>query len=218
MGMKIVLATILFSVIGLSVSTEGFAAIYKYTDKDGMICFSDDLQSIPEQYRATAKIVSGEEKEEHKGKTNHNEQNAPSKIKKEVEISGTMPEKSVVEKNEKDIFGRRSMVSAIVVLSSIFAFVILRKLDEDHKKSIAIIRVIIIWGVSVYLLYTYAGDLIAVVRSMGTKIESSKQQAEERGKKAVKNIQLLNSLLEQVDKKSPSDTGETEQEKKKEEK
>jgi hypothetical protein len=46
--------------IVLSAASSSFAAIYKYIDNNGIICFSNDLQSIPEQCRATAKIVSGD--------------------------------------------------------------------------------------------------------------------------------------------------------------
>jgi hypothetical protein len=60
--MKTLLMTGLLLISGLSVTSTAFAAIYKYVDKNGMIYFADDLQSIPAQYRAAAKIVSGEAK------------------------------------------------------------------------------------------------------------------------------------------------------------
>jgi hypothetical protein len=47
--------------IVLSDASSSFAAIYKFIDNNGIICFSNDFQSIPEQCRATAKIVSGDQ-------------------------------------------------------------------------------------------------------------------------------------------------------------
>jgi hypothetical protein len=216
MGMKVLLAMVLFSVIGLSSSADGFAAIYKYTDKDGMIHFADNLQSVPAQYRGAAKIVSGEEKDENKGQTNQNKLNALVEIKQVERRIAAVLERFIIEKKDTDSFGSRAMVSAIVVLSALFACIILKILDANHKKSIAITRVVIIWGVSVFLLLSHAGDVVAVFRFVRNKIENSKQQAEEKGKNAAKDIKRLNSLLEQVEKTPSSDSGEAGQEKKEE--
>jgi hypothetical protein len=214
MGMKVLLATVLFSVIGLSSSSEGFAAIYKYTDKDGTMHFADNLQSIPAQYRGAAKIVSGKEKDEHKGQTTQTKLNALDEIKQVERMIATAWERLFIEKKDTDSFGSRVLVSAIVVLSALFAFTILKILDADHKKSVAITRVVIIWGVSVFLLFAHAGDVVAVFRLVGNKIERSKQQAEEKGKNAAKDMKQLNSLLEQVEKTPSSDPREAGQEKK----
>jgi hypothetical protein len=198
------LFTALFcSVIFLLICPECFAAIYKYIDKDGMVYFADDLQSIPPEYRTKAKIVSGEDKEENKGQTNQNRQSVQAETKKTEVITGTTSEKPFIEKKEgSDSFGRRAMVSAIVVVSALFVFVILRILDADHKKPVAITRVVIIWGVSVFLLYAHAGDVLAVFSSIGSKIENTHQQAQEKGKKAAKAVKALDALLEQAERAS----------------
>jgi len=216
MGMKVLLAMVLFSVIGLTSSSDGFAAIYKYTDKDGMIHFADNLQSIPAQYRGAAKIVNGEEKDANKGQTNQNKLNAMVEIKQVERTIAAFFERLFIEKKDTDSFGSRAMVSAIVVLSALFALTILKILDADHKKTIAITRVVIIWGVSVFLLFTHARDVVTVFSLVDSKIESSKQQAKEKGKNAAKDIKRLNSFLEQVEKTPSSDPGEAGQEKKEE--
>ena len=66
MKMKIRLILVIVLAMVLSATSNSFAAIYKYIDNNGIICFADDLQSIPEQCRATAKIVSGEQEEVRK--------------------------------------------------------------------------------------------------------------------------------------------------------
>jgi hypothetical protein len=203
MGINFLFAAVFCSIIALSTCPECFAAIYKYVDKDGMVYFADDLQSIPPQYRATAKIVSGEDKEENKDQTKKHEQRVHAETKKSEVISGAVSEKPIVEKKEdSDSFGRRAMISTIVVVSALFVFVILRILNADHKKSVAITRIIIVWGVSVFLLYTHAGDVIAVFSSIGGKIENTQQQAEEKGKKAAKAVKALDALIDRVENSS----------------
>jgi hypothetical protein len=68
MVMKMQTRLILVFVIAvvLSAASNSFGAIYKYIDKNGIISFADDLQSIPAQSRATATIVSGEREEQRK--------------------------------------------------------------------------------------------------------------------------------------------------------
>jgi hypothetical protein len=219
MRIRYLLMVLYCSVMFLLICPECIAAIYKYVDKGGMVYFADDLQSIPPQYRATAKIVSGEEKEESKGQTNQRQQSIQTETKKPEVFTGTVSEKPTIEKKEgSDSFGRRAMVSALVVVSALFAFVILRILDTDHRKPVAITRVVIIWGVSVFLLYAHAMDVVAVLSSIGSKIEYTQQQGEEKGKKAAKAVKALDALMEHAEKASsvvvPSDPDKDKKEEK----
>ena len=49
-------------------------------------------------------------------------------------------------------------------------------------------RLIILWGVSVYLLVAHAGDVVHVVNKIGGGIESVQQQSEKKGKKAAEAV------------------------------
>ena len=205
---------VLFFILGITATSDCFAAIYKYIDKDGMIYFADDLQSIPEQYRAAAKIVSGDANKEEKRPVNQHQQN----ILTETEKNGTMPadvqEKPLIEIAGKKSFISRAVVSGIIVVSALFAFVIMGILDRDHKKSVKIIRVVILWGVSVFLLYAHTGDVVTVFNSFGNKMERAQRQSEEKGKKAAKALNALNALVEKAEKASSADPAGTEPEKK----
>jgi hypothetical protein len=137
----------LFLTLGL-ICTCGFfsmqdacAAIYKYTDSDGQINFTDDLQSIPVSYRATTKIVSGESDE--KNATSHSRSDqaqAPAGALTTEGAPHTAPAvvtekpKPVESRDEADSFGERAIFSAVVLVSAVFAFIILRILDTDQKK------------------------------------------------------------------------------------
>jgi len=205
MSMKALLM-VLFIIFAVSLSSDALAAIYKYVDKDGMIYFSDDLQSIPEQYRAAAKIVSGETKEEE-------EQRPVTQYQEKARMETGMNDDRSSGAQQKP-FGSRALTSAIIVVSAMFTFVILGILDIDHKKAVKIVRVIVLWGVSVYLLFAHAGDVVHVFSSMGNHVESVQRESEEKGKKAAKALKALDTLTEQAGKSSLPDRGGTEPEKK----
>jgi len=205
MSMKALLM-VLFIIFAVSLSSDALAAIYKYVDKDGMIYFSDDLQSIPEQYRAAAKIVSGETKEEE-------EKRPVTQYQEKARMETGMNDDRSSGAQQKP-FGSRALTSAIIVVSAMFTFVILGILDIDHKKAVKIVRVIVLWGVSVYLLFAHAGDVVHVFSSMGNHVESVQRESEEKGKKAAKALKALDTLTEQAGKSSLPDRGGTEPEKK----
>jgi hypothetical protein len=209
---RTLLILLLCVVIGLAVYSEACAAIYKYVDKNGMIYFADDLQSIPAQYRSAAKIVSGEDRGENKDQTSQAGRNAQTEITK-PEATSSKAEKLSMEKQEGNSFYRRATTTIIIVVSALFVFVILRMLDTEHKKLVAITRVVILWGISIYIIFAHTVDVVNAFSLIGKKIEGVQQQSEEKGKKASKAIKQLDSLIGQVEKMSTSGQGEGGQEK-----
>ncbi len=205
MNLKVLFVFVLFVVFSVSLPPNGLAAIYKYTDKDDMIHFVDDLQSVPEQYRSSAKIVNGEDKEEIKKQSSQ----PPAQTEtKKAEISTS----NIAEKVEAAPFGKRAIISAIIIVSALFAFVILNRLDMDNKKVISITRIIILWGISIFLLYAHVGDVVSVFSSIGGKIENTQQQAEEKGKKAAKAIKAMDAIIERAEDRAATDRQSTESE------
>jgi hypothetical protein len=64
-----------------------------------------------------------------------------------------------IEGTAKSLFSGRVLISVVVVVSALFAFVILGILDADHKKAKRIVRVVILWGMSAYLILAHGGML-----------------------------------------------------------
>jgi hypothetical protein len=95
-------------------------------------------------------------------------------------------------------FGKRAITTAFIVVSAVFAFIILGILDTDHKKAVTVVRVTVLWGVALYLIYAHAGDVGRIFIAMGDKIESVQHESEEKGKKAAKALKSLNALVEQA--------------------
>jgi hypothetical protein len=210
-----VLLFIIMITLGLNAAMDCSAAIYKYTDKDGLITFADDLQAVPTQYRSQAVIVSGGDNEpETKSPAGQAVPKEQTEIKA-GEHTPVLPSSiQTAETSGERPFGRRALISGIVVVSALFAFVILGIIDADHKKAIKIARVVIIWVVSVYLLYSHAGDVVHAVRSMGSNVESARQESEQKGKKAAKAMKALNAALDQVGQSASGDAAEAGPEKK----
>jgi hypothetical protein len=216
MKMKVLVMMVLCYSLGLLVTPDSLAAIYKYVDKDGMVYFADGLHSIPEQYRTSAKIVSGEANE---GEEKRPVGRDPSPTQAETKTGEAAPvvvlqARPSAEAGGKTSLGGKMLTSAIIVVSALFAFAILGIIDADHKKAVKIVRMVILWGVSVYLLYNHAGDTVHVFSSIGHRIENVRHQSEEKGKKAAKAIKDMNAIMEQSEKIRRADDGEAEREKK----
>jgi len=200
MKMKTFCILVLAVVLGFLATSDGIAAIYKYTDKDGMITLADDLQSIPEQYRASAKIVSGEVEEQKKPTIQPQAQGQP-ETKTVVPASSIAQEQRTSnEIKESSFFSSRFLISVIVVVSAVFSFVILGIFDEDHKKSIKITRVVILWGVSIYVLYAHAMDVVHLFSQATGKIEAVQEEATEKGRKTGKKMKEFNEAMEHLTK------------------
>jgi len=195
-----ILATV--CVLGLAAAGNCDAAIYKYVDDGGIINFADDLQSVPAQYRATAKIVSGEAVEKPAGpapqaqpKTDADTATVRQAAPHEAAPAADAGESGKSEKSSAP-FIKRAVISLIVVVSVAFAFLMLGNFQAEHLKAVRAARIIILWAASVYLIYAHAGDLMRVIGSMGDKVDVVQQQSAEKGKKAAKAAKAWNELME----------------------
>jgi len=219
MNRTMLAALVLACMVVAFMANESHAAIFKYVDKDGLINFADDIQSVPQQYRATASIVSGGANDETSKKPSVQQPQqavgAPSDAKPGEPAVAVPSQKNVdVSVEKKGLFSSRMVLSLIIVVSALFAFVVLGVLDADHKKAIAIARIVILWGVSVYLLYAHTMDVVHLVGSIGTKIDTVQQQSGEKGKKASQAMKKLNDLIDKAEQATAADPGTREPEKK----
>lgn len=181
----------------------GSAAIYKYTDQDGMLNFADDLQNIPPRYRASAIIVGGDT--ETNGPSVSLREQTPPKSPEAPEPIPTAPPVPLPTMKQPEeahaaplSFGTRMLISIIVVVSALFAFTILKILDKEHKKSIAVARMVILWGMTVFLLVAHTGDVIGLFKKADEELTAAEQKSAEKGKKAVEAMKAMNQMAEQA--------------------
>ena len=108
-----------------------------------------------------------------------------------------------IEGHAKSLFSGRVLISVVVVVSALFAFVILGVIDADHKKAIKIVRMVILWGMSVYLIFAHAGDVEDIFKTLGGKVDTVQRESEDKGKKAAKSMKEINVFMQHIDNAAP---------------
>jgi hypothetical protein len=199
---KVILIFGFVCIFGLLSAQPGSAAIYKYIDRDGMLNFADDLQSIPAEYRASVKIAGTETETNGPSVSSKAEPQKPAPPAEPGPSVTPAPSTAVTQPERVSAapvsFGRKLLISIIITVSALFAFVILKILDTDHKKSVAVVRIVILWGMTVCLLYAHTGDVVRLFKKADNELTAAQQQSAEKGKKAIKAMKAMNELVEQA--------------------
>jgi hypothetical protein len=206
MRVRLIVIIGLVFLFGFLSAQQSSAAIYKYVDKDGLITLVDDLQSVPAQYRASVKIVSGEARENgssHLVQGERTEGPAGSMTRDAAALN----QKTEEAPDGSGSFGGKALVSASVVVGSAFLFVIPGIFVAGHRKIVQVLRAVLLGAVSVYLLYAHAGDAFRVVKKIGGGIESVQKQSEEKGKRAGWAVKTWNAVMEQAGPSSSEHAG-----------
>jgi hypothetical protein len=204
MRTRLIVVMGLVCIFGFLTVHSSFAAIYQYVDKDGMVGFADELQSVPEPYRAGARIISGTV-EEKRPSNPSNRQRSDAPAGEAVREPAAVPaagekQTPATATDETRSFGNRALISAAVVAGALIAVGVLGLFARDRKKTVAIVRVAVLSGMTVYLLYAHAGYVLNVFTRIGSGVESVKKRSEERGKKAARAIKALKALADDVDR------------------
>lgn len=195
MRMKVIVLAGFAYLFGLLSAQQGLAAIYKYIDKNGVITFADDLQVVPEEYRASVKIVSGEETEKKPSHPAQGKQpEGPAGSVTRDMPSAASGQKTADVPGGSGLFGGKALVSVVVVVSGGFLLALLGTFDADHKKAVKAVRLTVLWGVTVYLLVAHAGDAVRFVKKISGGIDASRQESEEKGKKAARAVKAWSEL------------------------
>jgi hypothetical protein len=180
----------------------GFAATYKFIDKNGQVGFADDLQMVPEPYRATAVLISGEAKEglADQGMPETPEAQAPAPGSS-VPVLVQAPAHQAQPQPEKGLpFSLRLAVSIAVVIATILLSVFLDKVGALHgqARTIHILRVSLTWLVVIYLVAAHAKDVWTIFKVAGHQVQSVSAESAKKGEKAAKAIQALDAAMERA--------------------
>jgi hypothetical protein len=174
----------------------GYAVIYKYTDKAGVVCFADDLQAVPQTYRSKAVIVEGELKEDAT--------QPPKQAVIEQEGDASLPkEQSEVKKTQRRLpLSFRLMISALVSFGAFIMFMMItRQTDlKENKRVESIIRTSLAAIVTLYLVIAHAKDVMTIFGMAGKAVDEVQQQSAEKGKKAAQAIKTFDALFEEAQK------------------
>ena len=182
------------------------AAIYKYVDNNGVVGFADNLQAVPEQYRAHAVIVEGESTED----------DAKPSVPVVAETSDAQPlpsESSATEQsNAPRPLSFRLMLSGLISLGGMLIFIVLSKQPglKENQKIISHVRTALIGIVSLYLVIAHVKDVMTIFGMAGKAVEDVQQHSAEKGKKAAQAMKQLDALIQNAQQAQDASHTETE--------
>lgn len=180
---------ILFLVTG----RESHAVIYKYTNDKDVPVYADDMQKIPEQYRAQAVIVSG---------VAVDEQADAERARKEAEELARQ-EQDVLQEQADELFGTRLVRSGIAV--GLFAVILFVTANLDvlktHAQVLFRIRTALVVLLVASLGFIHARDLKDLFTMAGGPVSSPvadiRERSAQRGRKAAEAFKSMDQVLEQ---------------------
>jgi hypothetical protein len=187
-------------VLGLFLARDSFAVLYKYIDKDGVVCFADDLQSVPERYRAKSIIFSGELKEGPKLTAGREEANDVM-----LSASPAVGAASSPPLRQEIPFSKRLANTIIVMTVLVVIYVVLERLKEviesdKYNKIVSVARIGLSAAAVLYLVFAHVNDVIHGVSRAGKSVEQAKEQSARKGRNAAKAIKAMDALFESADK------------------
>jgi hypothetical protein len=199
---KVAIVLALFICLGSMVfARNSEAAYYKYIDKDGVPCFADNLQVIPEQYRAHAVIVETEAKDDEikpPGPAVRKTENAPAA---DASLEGKTPRPLSI----------RLTISGAVGFGAFLIFVVISRQPEfkENKKVLSLVRRALMVVVLLYLVVAHSGDVMTLFGAAGRTVDEAQRQSEEKGKKAAQAIKTLDTMFEEAQKAQKSQDAST---------
>ncbi|MEK6745096.1 MAG: hypothetical protein AABZ15_15885 [Nitrospirota bacterium] len=193
MGKLRIAAISLVAVLILVIGRESQAVIYKYENEKGVPTFADDMQKVPEQYRAQAVIVSGgndydayaeQEKARHAAEARQ-EQQAAAPAKAEEPIS------------------RRFIRSGVAIGLFLALLFVAYHIDalREQARVLSRIRTGLVVLLLVFLSVTHARDVIGLFGKVGgtvvNPVAGLQERSAERGKKAADAYKAIERIADQ---------------------
>ncbi len=201
MKRHLLFAATLFCMIGILYAGDGFAALYKYSNKDGTIGFTDNLQSVPEESRKTAVLVKTTVQ-----KPRNDREDPRHGIDKEDASAAALHPASVPMDGKKaggkTRFSIRVLRSLFVILGVAVIMLLISKYlpryrhGNDLKKVIHAVNGTLIALVSLFVIYSHARDVVTLFTKTGNAIENRKGEAREKGEGAARFMKALDAFFD----------------------
>ncbi|NTW60448.1 MAG: hypothetical protein HGA43_14945 [Nitrospirae bacterium] len=186
---------ILFFALILLVCRESQAVIYKYVNAKDVPTFTDDLQKIPEQYRAQAVVVSG-----------GNDYDAYTELEKArlaAEARTRQEQQAAASVKAVEPVSSRLIRSGIAVGLFIAIMFVLSNIHglQGQAQVLLRIRAAMALILLVFLGITHAKDVMGFFRKVGDTVSNPvadiQVKSAERGRKAAQAYKALNRALDQ---------------------
>lgn len=184
------LAVLLLSRPGLAVKY-----MYRYVDDRGEAFFADDLQKVPEKYRAAAAIVSTEEVDERAEAAAQAE-----RVQAAAKAVEVRQEQAVALQRAAKAQRMHVAWSAAAVASVVIILIALAKIDvlKRHEKAVNAVRTALVLLLIAFLAYAHARDVLRLFGTVGETIASVEEKQAARGRKAAQFYKSLEQMMDQA--------------------
>jgi len=187
--------TILLFVLILAVGRESQAVIYKYVNEKGVPTFADDMQKIPEQYRAQAVIASG-----------GNDYDAYAEQEKArlamEERTRQVQQVAAPVKTEQPLSSRliRSGIAVGLFIALLFVTAHFDALREQAQVLFRVRAGLVVF-LLLFLTVNHGRDIMGLFGKVGdvipNPVASMQEKSAERGKKAAETYKAMDRVLDQ---------------------
>ena len=196
----------LLAALTLFIGRESQAVIYKYVNEKGVPTFADDMQKIPELYRASAVIVAGvvsdEKAEEERAQL--------------AAEALARTEQNMAPVKREEPFSSRLIRSGVAVGLFIALLFVVSHIDalREQAQLLSRIRSVLIVLLLAFLSFTHARDVMGLFGKVGDTISnpvaSLQEKSAERGKKAAEAYKSMEKILDQRAKEEEARSKEIE--------
>ena len=187
--------TILLFILMLASGRESHAVIYKYVSEQGVPTFADDMQKIPEPYRAQAVIVTGGN--DYDAYTEQEKARLAAEERTRQEQQAVAPVKA-----EKPLSSRliRSGIAVGLFIALLFVAAHIDALREQAQV-LSRIRMGLAVFLLVFLAFTHVRDVMGLFGKVGdtlpNPVASIQEKSAQRGKKAADAYKSMDKVLDQ---------------------
>lgn len=185
---------------------SGHAVIYQYTDKNGVVCYADDLQKVPEAYRPQAAVVSG-------GVTSKDgaAQSGPVIVARDAAApfaAQTVQEESSGAQHWP--FASRLLLSILVVGVSLggYRLAVGQSAVKKQEQALKVVRGVGYVALTLFLLYVHLRDVVFVYRSIAGTIDTAQENSARKGKQAADFMKAVDRALDAAQQNRPPEPAE----------
>jgi hypothetical protein len=188
---------ILLMILILAVGRESQAVIYKYVSEQGVPTFADDMQKIPEQYRAQTVIVTGGSDFDAYAEQEKSRLAAEERTRQEQQERAAAPVKV-----EKPLSSRliRSGIAVGIFIALLFVTAHFDALREQAQLLFRVRTGLVVF-LALFLAVNHGRDIMGLFGKIGdtlpNPVASLQEKSAERGKKAADAYKAMGKILEQ---------------------
>jgi hypothetical protein len=187
--------TILLFVLILAVGRESQAVIYKYVNEKGVPTFADDMQKIPEQYRAQAVIASGGNDYDAYAEQEKARLAMEERTRQEQQVAAPV-------KTEQPLSSRliRSGIAVGLFIALLFVTAHFDALREQVQLLFRVRAGLVVF-LLLFLTVNHGRDIMGLFGKVGdvipNPVASMQEKSAQRGKKAADTYKAMDRVLDQ---------------------